>query len=277
MLANARSSSAGSTSTGGSVSGTATATWAGSCSSDAEGRRRRRPRGRRAGWRPHRAGVEAAHVEEVADEAVQPVGFGVDGLGELAALLDVPRHVGLEEARGRRLDRRQRRAEVVADGLEQRGAELVGLGQPGRHGRLGLEPAGLQGQGRGCDRKRAQHPLVVGRQVGAPQDEHGAAVAGEVPSLAVERLGGRVGPGAGVDDPSVVAVGQQRDGVEGERGAELVEQAGQRVRLADEDAAGPGQRARLGPGLQRLAAAAGDPVDEDAGPDGGGDEDQRAR
>ena len=79
------------------------------------------------------AGLEPAHVEQVADEPVEPVGLLVDGLGELAALLGVPRP-------------RRTGSRLVADALidasgvrrscdtacEERGAQRVGLGQAGR-------------------------------------------------------------------------------------------------------------------------------------------------
>ena len=92
----------------------------------AEARRRRPPRGRRRRRRhDERAGLEAAHVEQVADEAVEPVGLLVDGDEERSRCVVGPGDVVLEQARHRRLDRRERRAQVVATRAEQRGAQVV--------------------------------------------------------------------------------------------------------------------------------------------------------
>ena len=78
-----------------------------------------------------RAGLQPAHVEQVADEVVEPVGRLVDGLEELAASPSgVQVDVALQQARDRRLDRRQRRAQVVGHRREQRGAQLVRLREP---------------------------------------------------------------------------------------------------------------------------------------------------
>ena len=88
-----------------------------------------------------RAGLEPAHVEQVADERVEPVGLLVDRGEELASCLGRPVDVVLEQARHRRLDRRERRAQVVRDGGEERRAQLVGGGEAAGVGRLGLELA----------------------------------------------------------------------------------------------------------------------------------------
>ena len=50
-----------------------------------------------------------------------------------------PVDVALEQARHRRLDRRQRRAQIVRHRGEQRGAQLVGLGEPRRDGGFGAQ------------------------------------------------------------------------------------------------------------------------------------------
>src|SRR5215475_10120703 len=57
--------------------------------------------------------LEAAHVEQVADERVQAVGLLVDGCQELVGRLRRPLDVLLQQARGCGLDRRQRRPQIV--------------------------------------------------------------------------------------------------------------------------------------------------------------------
>ena len=125
-LASARSSSPASAWTRGSVSGTSTldlgAAWRRGCASaagidlvEADG----------AALTLERAGLEPAHVEQVADEGVEPVGLLVDRGEELVSRLRRPVDVVLEQARHRRLDRRERRAQVVRDGREERGPQLV--------------------------------------------------------------------------------------------------------------------------------------------------------
>ena len=74
------------------------------------------------------AGLDAAHVEQVGDEAVEAVGLLVDGPGELVALVGRPVDVVLEQAGRRGLDGRERAAQVVGDGAQDGRAQLVGLG-----------------------------------------------------------------------------------------------------------------------------------------------------
>ena len=76
-----------------------------------------------------RAGLQPAHVEQVADEGVEPVGLLVDRRRGTRRGLVGPVDVVLEEAGDRRLDRRQRRAQVVRHGGAERGPELVRLGR----------------------------------------------------------------------------------------------------------------------------------------------------
>ena len=76
-----------------------------------------------------RSALEAAHVEQVADERVEAVALLVDGPEELEGGLLAPVDVALQEAGDRRLDRCQRAAEVVGHGPEQRHPQLVGPGQ----------------------------------------------------------------------------------------------------------------------------------------------------
>ena len=123
------------------------------------------------------AGLDAAHVEQVDHQRGQPVGLVLDGGEELVAVLVRPVDVGLAEAAGRRLDPRQRRAQVVRHRLQQRAAQLVGLGQRRGPGRLGADAAAV-------DRRRelgdegVEHPAVLGRQVAAPHGQHEVAAEG---------------------------------------------------------------------------------------------------
>ena len=91
--------------------------------------------------------MQAAHVQQVADERVQPVGVVVDRGHQRRLVGLAPLHVGLAQAAGAGLDRGQRRAQVMADRRQQRGAHPVALGQ--RLGLRGLGPQPLPVQRRG--------------------------------------------------------------------------------------------------------------------------------
>ena len=75
------------------------------------------------------AALDARHVQQVADQAVEAVRFAHDGGDEAVAILVTPGDVRLDEALGRGLDCGQRGAQVVGDRVEQRGAQLVGAAQ----------------------------------------------------------------------------------------------------------------------------------------------------
>ncbi len=66
-----------------------------------------------------RAGLQAAHVEQVVHQPVQPVQRLVGGGQQLRPLLRRPLHVGAAQAGHRRLRRRERRPQVVADGASR--------------------------------------------------------------------------------------------------------------------------------------------------------------
>ena len=89
---------------------------------------------------PSMPGLEAAHVEQVRHEGVQPVGFRVDRLAERPHVVGGPLDVGAQQAGRRGLDVGERRPEVVRHRGEQRVADVVRLGQRGGGRGLGLEP-----------------------------------------------------------------------------------------------------------------------------------------
>ena len=134
----------------------------------------------------HRARLDPAHVEEVRDERVEPVGTLFDRGEQL--LLDVrgPVEARLTQARHGGLDRCQRSTEVVGDGCEQRGAEFVcclhrlrsgaagpqqslfygdrQLVEEGDRGRPVHHPERAIGQQQATSRPGVEHPIGVGRR-----------------------------------------------------------------------------------------------------------------
>ena len=119
-----------------------------------------------------RAGLEPAHVEQVADEGVEAVGLLVDRDEELVLLVRRPRDVVLEQARHRGLDPRERRAEVVRDRGEDRRPELARGGEvPGRR-RLVLQP--LDGERRRDLARERVEDAAAGARADRPAhgDEH---------------------------------------------------------------------------------------------------------
>jgi hypothetical protein len=73
------------------------------------------------------AGLEAGHVEEVGDEAVEALGLGEEGAEELDAVRFAEVLGEVAERAGRADDRRERRAEVVRHRRQQRASQLLGL------------------------------------------------------------------------------------------------------------------------------------------------------
>ena len=173
--------------------------------------------------RLQRPGVQAAHVEQVADERVEPVRVLLDGGQQVGLVGFGPLHVGLPQAADRGLDRGQRGAQVVADRGEQRGPHPVAFGQRLGLGRLGTQPlpvqrgrrlGGVPGQqgrrGRGVlpgdhqgqvgpdvdARRRRQHPVDAARggphpPAGHPLLQLGLPAVG--PGEVLEHGGGGVG------------------------------------------------------------------------------------
>ena len=183
----------------------------------------------RRGLHDERAGLEPAHVEQVADERVEPVGFVVDRLEQLVRGGRVERDVLREQARRRGLDRRERRAQVVAHGREQRGAQLVGLRQRRGLGRLGLEPPALERDAE-LRRERVEHLPVFGAQARRRAATSTASPGRRQRDGPVDRVT-RAGasPGGRDDRPAVLRRLQHRAAVEPEGRDEV----GRRARAAD--------------------------------------------
>ena len=171
------------------------------------------------------AGVDAAGVEQVADEVRHAVGLVVDDAEELHELGRAERTPGAEHGGGGPLDGGERRAQLVAHHAEEVGAhavELLERGEVLQRDHDGLDPAVAADGGRAeqgghagpvghrehdllgphplgaaehrRERERAQRKLAA---VGAPAGDHVEEVLGgaaglaqaldDAPSLAVER------------------------------------------------------------------------------------------
>ena len=162
----ARSRSAGSTFTRGRLSGTSTITGAA-----------RSPRltsarptissmatSAVASWRL--PDLEPAHRQEVVHELGETVDLLVDRRVQLPRRLGVEVEIVGEQCRRRGLDRRERCAQVVGHGSQQRGAQRVGLGEGGGGGSFGSQLAAREHDGHLRD-EGVQHPAVVDREIGA--------------------------------------------------------------------------------------------------------------
>ena len=237
----------------GTVSATATSTRRAARSRGWPGRRPPPPRGTPAATTSTAPACSRLMSRRLPTSAVEPVDLLVDGGQELLALgLRRPVDVGLEQAGDRRLDRRQRRAQVVGDGPQQGGAQGVGLGQGRRIGRLGLEAPALEG--------RASGPKGAGPAGRRPTAGDRARPARRRRSRRDPRWCRRRAwwaTGARCRPPASTCrrAGQQGDGVEQERRPDLVEHGGDAVAglVVGEGGRGAGEGLGLGPGPQGLA------------------------
>jgi hypothetical protein len=108
--------------------------------------------------------LHPAHVQQVADDVAEAIGLLLDRRLELVTRRAGPLDVALTQARDRRLDRCQWRAQVVGDRLQQRRPHRVGGGEVGRPHRLHLQPLALVGH-RDLGGERVEQPLVLTRQL----------------------------------------------------------------------------------------------------------------
>ena len=124
------------------------------------------PRSTGRGDGDQRPGLQPRHVEQVADERVEPVGGVLDGRLELGLVLRREGHLRRAQAADRGLDAGQRGAQVVRHRREQRGAGRAVAGQ--RRGLAGglLERAPLE-DGAGVRGEGREQPLPVGRHLDA--------------------------------------------------------------------------------------------------------------
>ena len=202
------------------------------------------------------AGLDAAHVEQVADEAVsRSVSSSMVARNSSRSLVR-PGDVGLAEAADRRLDRRQRRAQVVGHGLEQRACAArwprpaPRPGPPRRRGGARSTAAReLGGEG-------VEHAAVLGRQVVPRSGQHEVVAEVVTHLVGLVGRGGGASPADGLDLPAAVDPAEQRGAGRPKVCAQVVDQDGQRVGVGD-DAGQAGQRLGLGRGPRRLGGAAG--------------------
>ena len=270
-MASARSSSAASVSTSGSSALTSTYTRS---AGTAERVERRGNDFLGGGWCNRcvgRASLQAAHVQQVAHDTVETIRRLIDSAQQADAVVGAEADVALQQPGHRRLDRGQRCAQVVRDGLQQRRAQQVCLRQRLDGGRLAAEAFGFHRE-RQLVAERTQHREIVVVDLAAAQDQLRVAVVVERDGGAVVRGGRRVLPGGRGDDPRVVGSLQHRHSVQAEERAQLIDQVGHRVCRGDDRAGRAGERSGVGTGAQRLARPTGGTVDQHAHADGDGDE-----
>jgi len=222
-----------------------------------------------------RAGLQPAHVEQVADQGIQPVGLLVDGGQQLGGRVRWERDVVLEQARDRGLDRCQGGAQVMGDGSQQRGAQLVGLGQQGRVSGGPAQPAALQRDGQLVGERLQDPPVVAGE---APAGERQGRL-----GIQLDRVGGVLGPdrcrvpGDRLDAPALPVPPQQGHRVQPEGHPELLHELGQGVMAVQQHAAQAGQCLGLGAGPRRLRRPPRGQVDKRADHPGDSDEDDQGQ
>jgi hypothetical protein len=136
-------------------------------------------------------GLDSGEVEEVAHQAVEAIRLALDLGGEGEAGAVVPGDVALEEAAGRRLDRRQGAPQIVRDGREEGGPQGV---RPAQHlglDGLPLQPAPLDREGEVVAGRR-QEAVLPPRRRSAPGGPDGVEDADGAP---LDDQGQEGGPG----------------------------------------------------------------------------------
>ena len=110
----------------------------------------------------HGAGLQPRHVEEVGDEAVEPLGLLDDGRQELGFAASSRRRRSRAGVRPRR-GSRQRRPQVVRDRGQQGRAQAVGLGARSAWSRSSTRSDPLDGE-RGLVGERVEEAPPLGRK-----------------------------------------------------------------------------------------------------------------
>ena len=163
--------------------------------------------------RLHRAGLDPGHVEQIGDEAVQPLGFVDHRREQLAAVLFRQRLRELLQRARRAHDRGERRLQIVRDRGQQRRAQPVGLGRELGPVDIGDKLDALDGDRRLVG-QRIEQPLLLGRQqrtllVVVETDDADRRASG--PQREIEPLGARQRVGAAAGG-AVVLPGPARRG-----------------------------------------------------------------
>ena len=151
--------------------------------------------------RRDRAGFELGHVEQIGDEAVEPLGF-VDDRRQQVRLLAVGQLVAeVAQRAGRAENRGERRLEVMGDRGQQRRAQAVGLGGALDAVHVLDQVNALDGE-RALVDQRVEQAALVGREqrarlVAVDADDADGAAAGvhrqEQPLGARQRIGAAAG------------------------------------------------------------------------------------
>ena len=158
-----------------------------------------------------------------------------------------PVDVVLQQARDRRLDRRERRAQIVRDRGEQRGAQLVGLGQPVGVRRRRLQANAAPWRPRPARRTRAGRRGRRWRP--GPRSPRGPRRPQRDRERPVLGSGRRRLAGDGLGSPrAVVALVEDGDGVGREQVAELRRRAPGAGPARRDRAAQAGEGLGVGPG-----------------------------
>ena len=186
----------------------------------------------------------------------------VRGLEQLAAVVGVEVEVEAEQGGDGGLGRRERRAEVVADGGQQRGADLVGLGERRRLGGRPAQPDVVEHDGR-LRGERADQPLVLGLRAAARTGpgRAGRRPAPRCPRRWAARPPVRRSPPAA--QPSSLRSSSVTE-VEAEGLPHASSISDERLLAAEHAAGEVGQGARLGGGPRRLPGTSGRQVDRRA-------------
>ena len=114
----------------------------------------------RAGAQPQRPGLQPRHVQQVADEAIEPLRLVLDVADQIAPRRCIER---LAEAGRGAQDRRQRRAQIVRDRGQQRRAQPVGLGHQARAIHI-LDQVHALDRQRRLVGQRIEQPVLIGRE-----------------------------------------------------------------------------------------------------------------